>query len=216
MKVTPDKSDWEFARAVRARFEGKPGAERIATEFAIAHLSALLSDRSPKTVLEFGAGIGTLTYALLNHPSGVEKLVSTESNAFCLEQLEINIPDGMKPRCQVVTDLEDLLEEPGTFDLVVFDGGFYDSREIQFMDKGSVCFIEGARRKTRQSVIEELERRGLSCRLDNHHRGYRYFALNRIKQYESGKSKWKFRWRKQRKGCWIGQVETANAPQMAG
>ncbi len=216
MIVKPSEADWEFAESVHARFAVRPGSQHIATEFSLAHLSALLKASRPKTILEFGAGIGTLTYALLTHPADVAEIVSTECDAYCLEQLELNIPADLKPRNRVVTDMDVLLQEPVTYDLVVFDGGFYDSRETLFMDKDSFCFIEGSRQATRDSVAEQLRKRGLACHLDNHHQGYRYFSFGRAKKSGSGKRKLNFQWRRSLAGCWIGQVEPVDAATSVG
>jgi len=51
-------------------------------------------------VLEFGAGIGTITYLLLSvRPE--PNLIAVDANEFCLEQLERNIPDEFRSRLKI-------------------------------------------------------------------------------------------------------------------
>ena len=69
MQVCPTEADWALAREVHGFFAPKPGARHIASEFALAYLHTLLNDSHAKHVLEFGAGIGTITTCLLSHPS---------------------------------------------------------------------------------------------------------------------------------------------------
>jgi 16S rRNA A1518/A1519 N6-dimethyltransferase RsmA/KsgA/DIM1 with predicted DNA glycosylase/AP lyase activity len=47
--------------------------------------------------LEFGSGIGTITYLLLSANQSLT-VVGVEANAFCLAQLDQNIPDDFKAR----------------------------------------------------------------------------------------------------------------------
>lgn len=84
MEQTINANDKRFASEVHSRFSSKSGSERIATKFALAHLSAVLNKYKPMDVIEYGAGIGTVTYALLSHPVGIKKLTTTEQNDFCL------------------------------------------------------------------------------------------------------------------------------------
>lgn len=53
LEVDVSDEDWRHARLIFSEFKSKPGSEYIATEFALAHLSAILTTRRPQTVLEF-------------------------------------------------------------------------------------------------------------------------------------------------------------------
>ena len=142
MRVEPKFRDWMSAYRVYRRFATRPGSEHIATWRALACLSALLRLRQPESVLEFGTGIGTITYLLL---STLPKLtvVGLETNPFCLAQLHRNIPDELKPRLMVVTDRKAPLV--GAFDLVVIDGRLPKSDDWPFLRRGTICFVEGNR-----------------------------------------------------------------------
>lgn len=183
----------------------------MATLFALAHLSALLAAVKPRSAIEFGAGIGTLTYAILAHPCKVATVTTSEDNDFCLGQLERNIPDAFKSRLTVITGMDQLASAPAPVDLVAFDGGFYDPGEVRFLAAGSVCFIEGARASTRRIVEAKLAERGLACDLENHFQGYRYFAFDHWRDRDTNKHNFRFRWRKKIKGCWIGRVSPLDA-----
>jgi len=71
-------------------------------------------------VLEFGAGIGTLTYLLLGVRDPRLNVVALETNPFCLAQLERNIPEEFKPRLTVIPTAGSVPQMH--FDLIVVDG----------------------------------------------------------------------------------------------
>jgi predicted O-methyltransferase YrrM len=73
VKIEPSEADWAFAKSIRDEFKRKPGSQHIASEFALAYLSALLNKVKPDSVLEFGAGIGTVTYFLMKHPANISR-----------------------------------------------------------------------------------------------------------------------------------------------
>ena len=147
------------AYRVYRRFATRPGSEHIATWRALACLSALVGLRQPESVLEFGTGIGTITYLLL---STFPKLtvVGLETNPFCLTQLDRNIPDELKPRLTVVTDRK---APPGTFDLIVIGGPlpkdddwpFLRPDYWPFLRSGTLCFVEGNRRH-QSAMLREI------------------------------------------------------------
>jgi predicted O-methyltransferase YrrM len=119
MRVVPGLGDWLTAYRVHQRFASRPGAKHIATRRAPVCLSAVVRKHQPKAVLEFGTGIGTITYLLLS-ASPKLNVVGVEADPFCLAQLERNIPDEFKPRLTVVALNDAQLN--GRFDLVVIDG----------------------------------------------------------------------------------------------
>src|SRR5215831_17965074 len=96
MRVRPKLNDCVSVYRVYRRFAARPGSEHIATWRALACLSALVRLRQPEKVLEFGTGIGTITYLLLTSLPQLN-VVGLETNPFCLAQLDRNIPDELKP-----------------------------------------------------------------------------------------------------------------------
>jgi predicted O-methyltransferase YrrM len=149
MRVVPGLGDWLTAYRVHQRFASRPGAKHIATWRALAYLAAVVRQHQPKAVLEFGAGIGTITYLLLSANPNLN-VVSVEANPFCLAQLEQNIPDQFKPRLTVVT-LNDARLNDG-FDLIVIDGD-YGSNNYAFLRQGTICFVEGTRKHARSAYF---------------------------------------------------------------
>ena len=162
MHLVPNSDDWRLARSVHKRFKFRPGSDHIASAGALAHLAALLRTERVKSVLEFGSGIGTVSYLLLTTPPKDRHVVSVERNPFCLSQLTRNIPQELGPRFSIhrgktVPDDD--------FDLVVIDGSVPD---YSFLREGQLLFIEGGRSTQRHAVERIAEERGFSCSI------YRY------------------------------------------
>lgn len=206
MELVPTDDDWAIAGKTFERFASRPGAKHIATEFALAHLSALLRTMRPDSVLEFGAGIGTITHMLLVHPHGPRRVTSTEDHPFCLEQLEANIPRELRDRLELVTTLAGPERIVGDFELVIFDGEFSDPAGFLYINSGTVCFIEGSRRSTRRALDEVLGARDLVCRFENYNRGTKPLALVWRKSKTMGIPYPKLKRRMVLKGCWVGEV----------
>lgn len=208
MKVEPTEADWDFAKSVHEEFSKKPGAKHIASEFALAYLSAVLSKVKPSAVLEFGAGIGTITYSLLKHPSNVGHVTTVENNPFCLEQFATNIPQEYSDRYDLIEDDTGLTPGKQAFDLVIVDDSVKE-QNYAYLDNGMTCFVEGTRSANRREIQSELASRGLRCDFVNYNRGMQYFSLVMRRSKKAGIPYPKFRLRKIRKGCWIGTVEPA-------
>jgi predicted O-methyltransferase YrrM len=176
--LTP--KDRENARNVHQLFSAKQHSEHVASEFALAHLAAILRTHDIGSVLEFGAGIGTITYLLLTTLSENVRVHCTERDELYLALLNQNLTRDMQSRLVVHTAADAPLK--GGFDLVIIDGDI--SRGSAFLDRGSVCFFEGNRRKARGAIELSLNQRGLTCALRNY--------------IPSGSEK----------GCWIGRVKS--------
>jgi hypothetical protein len=202
LRVTPSAADWRIARAVHALFAGKPGSEHIATEFALAHLAALVRTNPVKSVLEFGSGIGTITHLLLELLPDAH-IVCAERNAWCRQQFEANIPPGSRSRVTLMPLARPPVED--RFDLVVVDGPV--SRGAAYLADGSVVFGEGRRSNTRSKLCADLAANQMRCN----------FAV-----YHEPDREWKLGWPmtpfgfrlpillyRRTKGCWIGRVEQA-------
>ena len=203
--LRPNRTDWDLAREVHDEFAQKPGATHIATEFALAHLSALVRAVRPTKVLEFGAGIGTISQLLLSHPNTIETVNSTESNRFCIEALTAKFCDHFPQHFELITDPELLDLERQYFDLVVIDG-LLEPGQFDALQRDSFCFVEGSRKSTRKTITKELQRRNLTITFENYNRGVRYFDWSM--QFPDGRARKspKFKFRKILKGCWVGKV----------
>ena len=78
MQLITSGYDLFIARNIYHQFSRKPGSHRIASAFSLCHLSRLIRLRKPRTVLEIGAGIGTISQLVLLHQERVESLYSIE------------------------------------------------------------------------------------------------------------------------------------------
>ena len=208
MKVEPSESDWAFAKSVYDEFSKKPGAQHIASEFALAYLSAVLNKVTPNSVLEFGAGIGTITYFLMKHPANIGHVTTTENNPFCLEQFAANISEEFNGRYDLIVDDGKLIPGQRPYNLVVVDDSV-SAQGYAYLDQGMTCFVEGGRSVNRQEIQGELAGRGLRCDFVNYTRPMQYFSMALRRSKKSGIPYPKFYFRKVRKGCWIGAVEPA-------
>lgn len=176
MRVRPKLDDWVSAYRVYRRFATRPGSDHIATWRALTCLSALVGLRRPESVLEFGTGIGTITYLLL---TALPKLtvVGLETNPFCLAQLDRNIPDELKPRLTVVTDGKAPLV--GAFDLIVVDGRLPKTEDWPFLRQGTLCFVEGNRERQSATLLGIAASKNVVLDLEKQSFGERHIAWKR-------------------------------------
>ena len=208
MHFEPTEADRVLAAEVHRKFSARPGAQHIASEFALARLSALINRTAPKSVLEFGAGIGTITYLLLKHRLGIGRITTLEENPYCIDQFHSNVPPDFDGRYELLTDASKLDGRGDRFDLVVIDQAL-DPGLYRFLAEGTWCFVEGNRAHNREGMRRVLKARGLACDVINHPRGVRPIWLTLKKRDDA-------RWRYPRielgklvKECWIGQVTKA-------
>ena len=145
------------AAEIHRHFSKLPGSERIATEHAIAGLIQWLDRKKPKVVLEIGAGIGTLTYAVLRtvetFPHSTQ-MVTFEDNAFCIEQMRNNLRE-FEGRYQHIDQLDQLNSALESCDFLLIDGGNLDEAFFEKLAPGGTIFVEGLRKKQRK-VLEKL------------------------------------------------------------
>jgi hypothetical protein len=176
MLVRPTAKDWFTALRVHRRFAARPGSEHIASRISLAYLSSILRQHDCKLALEFGAGIGTLTYLLLQ--KGL-RVVALERNAFCLDQLKRNIPAEWHSRMTLITDRDDI---DGVFDLVIIDGKLPRGNTYRFLRPGTICFAEGCRRDSTLKFQERMASAGLCCAMEH----YEPWTRLRIKVRKTG------------------------------
>ncbi|QXC60268.1 hypothetical protein KSP35_18300 [Aquihabitans sp. G128] len=111
--------------AVHWRFRPRPGSDYVASGFALGAVIDLVERRRPASILEVGAGIGTLTTAVAEAAIrvGLEpSQVAVEEIDFCLEQLDANL-GSLGDRVRIVRRAADVPAEVAPYELVVIDGG---------------------------------------------------------------------------------------------
>ncbi len=212
MRIVPQNGDLELARALHAEFSAKPGSKHIASEYALAGLSSLLNWLRPATVLEIGAGIGTLTRMLMTHPVGVKRIVSLEVNDFCYEQLNKNLPIELAPQVEIIRSTDRLKAIQDHFELIVLDGVVGNEWEQVYakFQKGAVVYFEGVQQESRGALNRELAPRGLKCDLTNNRPPGRKLLTTRLQDHRFlGVRVPKIRVLHKVKGYWVGQVEEA-------
>ena len=145
-------------------FKQLPGSQHIATANAVDGLIKWLDRKRPQRILEIGAGIGTVTYAILNYVERHTKdlthpiLTSVEDNDFCLGQLEENLGQRLN-KVRLVRDLSDVQRSSEQFDFLIVDGGDpEDGRFASLIAERGVVFVEANRLEQRKH-IDKLNRR---------------------------------------------------------
>jgi hypothetical protein len=198
MKIRVGAADRRVARHIHQMFSAKPHSEHIASEFALAHLGAVLRTNAVQSALEFGAGIGTMTYLLLSRGVAVE---CTEQHPLCLAALDENLPPDMREGL-IIHSKGAVPAKP--FDLIIIDGKVDGSG---YAKDGTICFAEGSRATARAQLEAGLNKQGLTCRFKNYpsRRELRWrptrfgFNIPRLR-HPSGMFVYI-------RGCWIGRVE---------
>ena len=164
MLVSPTLGDWLTAYRVHQRFASRPGGKHIATRRALICLAALVRKHQPEAVLEFGSGIGTITYLLLS-VSAKLYVVGVEDSPFCIEQLQRNIPEEFKPRLTVVSKND--VPDDRRFDLIVIDGRLPPRTDKHaFLRSEGICFVEGNRWKQGAKLMQIAKAKNLVCDLE--------------------------------------------------
>jgi precorrin-6B methylase 2 len=198
--VTPNEFDKEYGARFYRIYKKKLGSKWMATEQALIYLSACLRKFKPMTILELGAGIGTMTDAILSHPYHPKLLYTVEQNEFCLEQLTLNCSHHPRNKYNVLTTKTDIINSRLDLDLIVGDGGFKIMEEFRGTKLGTVFFVEGKRIGIQNMFKEYLPS---NWTIDFKEYGVTY-KWSKGKIYRLG-IPWPRIHRK--KGCWIGQVK---------
>lgn len=154
----------DYGTEVFSLFRAKEGSAHIATPLSIARVIELAKDA--KNILEFGAGIGTMTYGLLKYTNAFIEIY--EDNEFCREQLSKNL-EGYEDRFLVT---ETFLEFPKRkeYDLIIFDDdyGRCVHRGLCFFHDHIIpttLHFEGVRRRQRREIRHALSDR-YTCKID--------------------------------------------------
>jgi hypothetical protein len=165
--VPTNAEDWQLARQIRRRFSALPGSEHIATRGALAYLAATLRQYRSDRVLEFGAGIGTITSLLLTAAPKTRTVLCTEHDSFCLAELKKNLPAEAWQQITILPRGAPLPDQ--VFDLVIVDGSIPRGFDpASYLRTGTVCFVEGNRGIVRSFLERQAALRGLSCTFVRH------------------------------------------------
>lgn len=143
---------------------GSNAISGIATLEAIVH--AAKNDK-PKTVLELGGGIGTISYAILKNCDAVIDIY--EHDEFCRKTLAENLK-GMEARYAVISDYAQLPPRR-SYDIIVVDGGSSDEAGydggfnqaigayIQSLENLKTVIVEGQRKSQKYWILKALRTR---------------------------------------------------------
>ncbi len=126
-------------------FKLKEGSEHISCLGALQGLNKILQDLKPKNILEFGGGIGALSYFCMNNTNA--NLTIYEDNSFCLNQLEKNL-SAFKERYSIISDYNNFKPLPyKNYELILADGGPYNliSEIVKNIRGIRIIFFEGRR-----------------------------------------------------------------------
>ena len=199
MTITPTADDWKLASEIYAEFRAKPESQFIATRYALAYLSALISEIKPRCVLEIGAGIGTVTKLLLVHPVGVGSLISTEAHEGCRQLLSQNLP--VSDRLHLYHDVKEAADG-GPFDLVVLDS-VIEPTHCSVLGNETTFFVEGFRGKERRTMEQFFTQAGKTVVFEQYAPGWRVRRKSRL--FLGIVPKFKLC---RPKGCFVGHVQS--------
>ena len=134
------KSSVEIVEHNHTLFHSLPGSKNIANKSSQLNLLLLCQKTSPQNILDYGAGIGTLTALMLVATKA--NIVAVEKNSYCINQFLHNITD--RDRVQLYFSIPKSVY----FDLVIIDDTI-KFREILRLIRSTGCiFIEGSRNAT--------------------------------------------------------------------
>ena len=130
--------------AVNKRFKEQSGSEDIASLCSTQALFNILQSDKPKTILEFGGGIGTLSYLCLKYSDA--EIDIYEDNDFCINALKQNLKE-FEGRYTLLTDYANLYLPHKSYDLIIGDGGPYNLVEALVKNTQGIkrIFFEGGR-----------------------------------------------------------------------
>ncbi|MDP3741144.1 MAG: hypothetical protein Q8R08_02335 [bacterium] len=154
----------EEAQKIYKLFKNKEGSAHIAGVGAIKNIIDICVVDKPRTVLEMGSGIGTITHALLKFSDAL--IDGYESNQWCLGQIEQNI--GNENRLHIVKSYR-MLPPKTEYDLVIVDGGTGGGGDIddgkmrtvylflKYLDRIGKVLVEGSRAGQRTFIRRALK-----------------------------------------------------------
>ena len=143
------------ARSIFERFRRYPGSDWIAKPQAVSGVMECIIEIRPRAILEVGAGIGTVTCAILSalRRTGQDsRFVAIEHDSFCLRALAEHIGQDLS-RVDLRPGAADL--EPGAFDLIIVDGGTVErGGYVELLAPGGTMIVEGGRQPQRAAMAK--------------------------------------------------------------
>jgi protein-L-isoaspartate O-methyltransferase len=141
------------ARSIFERFRRYPGSDWIAKPQAVSGVMECIAEIRPRAILEVGAGIGTVTCAILSALARTRqdsRFVAIEHDSFCLGALAEHIGQDLS-RVDLRPDVADL--EPAAFDLIIVDGGTVErGGYVELLAPGGTMIVEGGRQPQRAAM----------------------------------------------------------------
>src|SRR3989338_2078319 len=107
------------AEEIYALFSAKSGSNEIAGITTMRAVVDFCKKNNPRTILELGGGIGTISYAVLSNCDATVDIY--EHNDFCIAALNENLKD-YKERFSIIPDYL-MLPPKREYDLIIIDGG---------------------------------------------------------------------------------------------
>jgi protein-L-isoaspartate O-methyltransferase len=178
VRLVTTEYDASIANRIHLQFSRKPGASRIASELSLRHLSGAVRMRKPKSVLEIGSGIGTLSQLVLSHAESVENLFSIEQDLFCRAALLKNLTVRDWQNWTLLHSHKELPTD-AALDLIIFDGYQYEPAVFDLLHAGTAVFVEGKRQRTRDELAVYARRKGLDLDL-REYKGSWYIGWRRM------------------------------------
>ncbi|MAZ41033.1 hypothetical protein CL654_02860 [bacterium] len=134
------------------KFHKKEGSDEIAAPATLQKLLNIIRRESVHSILEFGAGIGTITKFLLDNTSA--HVTAYEHNPFCIQKMKENTNND--PRLTLITNPKEVVS--GEYDLVVIDGGDIETigNVLQGISPKHVVF-EGYRWDAQRIVLNSVK-----------------------------------------------------------
>lgn len=149
------------------KFKDQSGSNSIAGIAALEAVVEAAKKDNPKTILELGGGIGTISYAVLKNCDAVMDIY--EHDEFCRKMLAYNLK-GMEARYTIIPNYA-ILPPKRSYDLIVVDGGgggksVYDggfnqaaAAYIQSLRHLKTIIIEGQRKSQKYWILKALRTR---------------------------------------------------------
>lgn len=139
MENNPDK--------IHKKFASLAGSEHIASLANIRKIAEICQEEKPKSVLEMGGGIGTLSYVILSNSEANVDIY--EDNDFCLQQLEENLKP-FQGRFNIISSYR-MLPPKHSYDFMIIDGGQNEPFHpewffLRYLREVKTIYIEGIRR----------------------------------------------------------------------
>ena len=153
----------EIARNTFLEFAEKEGNGHICTENALVGILDVINQKRPKSIIEYGIGIGCMTLGIFKGYEALGKLndllyFGTEDNDFCKEHFALNLGEYAKlPNFNHKENLDFKVET--LFDLVIVDGPANAANAMKMLAERGVIFIEGYRENQIAQLSNSSEKR---------------------------------------------------------